>query len=56
MLNIFQFSERLLLALFLGAAIGIGFLGAGVIMKDGMNVRGLNRDQRSELEGSRRRK
>ena len=89
MLTIFQFSERLLLALLLGAAIGverqwrqrmaglrtntlvslgaaifitlavkiggdatgrvasyivsgIGFLGAGVIMKDGMNVRGLN--------------
>jgi putative Mg2+ transporter-C (MgtC) family protein len=89
MLTIFQFSERLFLALLLGAAIGverqwrqrmaglrtntlvslgaaifigmavriggdatgrvasyivsgIGFLGAGVIMKDGMNVRGLN--------------
>lgn len=89
MLTIFQFSERLFLALILGAAIGverqwrqrmaglrtntlvslgaaifitlavkiggdatgrvasyvvsgIGFLGAGVIMKDGMNVRGLN--------------
>jgi putative Mg2+ transporter-C (MgtC) family protein len=89
MLTIFQFSERLFLALMLGALIGverqwrqrmaglrtntlvslgaaifitmavriggdatgrvasyivsgIGFLGAGVIMKDGMNVRGLN--------------
>lgn len=89
MLNIYQFSERLFLALMLGALIGverqwrqrmaglrtntlvslgaaifitmavriggdatgrvasyivsgIGFLGAGVIMKDGMNVRGLN--------------
>jgi putative Mg2+ transporter-C (MgtC) family protein len=89
MLSIWQFSERLFLALSLGAAIGverqwrqrmaglrtntlvslgaaifvtlavkiggdatgrvasyvvsgIGFLGAGVIMKDGMNVRGLN--------------
>ena len=89
MLSIWQFSARLFLALFLGAAIGverqwrqrmaglrtntlvslgaaifvtlavkiggdatgrvasyvvsgIGFLGAGVIMKDGMNVRGLN--------------
>jgi len=89
MLTIFQFSLRLLIALLLGAAIGverqwrqrmaglrtntlvslgaaifivlsvkiggdangrvasyivsgIGFLGAGVIMKDGMNVRGLN--------------
>lgn len=89
MLSIFQFSTRLLVALLLGAAIGverqwrqrmaglrtntlvslgasifivlsvkiggdangrvasyivsgIGFLGAGVIMKDGMNVRGLN--------------
>lgn len=89
MLTIFQFSERLLLALLLGAAIGverqwrqrmaglrtntlvalgasifiamavkmggeasgrvasyivsgIGFMGAGVIMKDGMNVKGLN--------------
>ncbi|HEX9510907.1 MAG TPA: MgtC/SapB family protein [Puia sp.] len=89
MLDIFQFSLRLFLALLLGAAIGverqwrqrmaglrtntlvslgasifitlavkiggdatgrvasyvvsgIGFLGAGVIMKDGMNVKGLN--------------
>lgn len=89
MLTIYQFSERLFLALLLGALIGverqwrqrmaglrtntlvslgaaifitmavriggdatgrvasyivsgIGFLGAGVIMKDGMNVRGLN--------------
>ncbi len=35
-----EFWVRLILALMLGCVIG--FLGAGVIMRDGLSVRGLN--------------